>query len=568
MPTIDLTTRERACTEGIQNLGHLKYNLITRQACPKTKYICSVTPPEISEGPAIDGSNRIRKSWELLTEAEDTPAKYKDLGWRQAMLPTITGGSGVDTGVTSVGVPNDTGGGRTGVRGPAEAYYISLLKCWSKLVACSPDLAEAERSGGYGARDAAVNSYRAALSRRDEVASIRAARDDNIYYTLRGGKISEFYPKGVSLPTSESLPTPESVIDGTCKSGSPYARALAAIETIWNWFDLQKEWRALDDYTAANWQPGDTKIRLRESIRYVSTAQPYAGRWLDTKLDGSNATCIPDDIFIGELQRRNGLHLSQCRSTVTRALELGDTVGGAKDYHGDWFLNNAARRRPHDGVLRAWYDCVHAVSVSRPVMGDAEKPELTKQFNEGYKTDLAEPGEAPGGKDEISEVKLWTPLRGGLPVGVGRADTGGNPGSVGDKFAFGNTEERARLANMGCKQRGFRGQRAFDHTTGQGYVKSQRGHYHDGIFTKRNKFNLLLHETFGGGFSPPAVAKINRLARKAQRSGVDRTAYPPHSRLSFVSHHAERISIASVKGVNRAILDRRAKLASELSRRA
>ena len=125
------------------------------------------------------------------------------------MLPTITGGSGVDTGVTSVGVPNDTGGGRTGVRGPAEAYHISLLKCWSKLVACSPDLAEAERSGGYGARDAAVNSYRAALSRRDEVASIRAARDDNVYYTLRGGKISEFYPKGVSLPTSESLPTPE-----------------------------------------------------------------------------------------------------------------------------------------------------------------------------------------------------------------------------------------------------------------------------------------------------------------------------------------------------------------------
>ena len=123
-------------------------------------------------------------------------------------------------------------------------------------------------------------------------------------------------------------------------------------------------------------------------------------------------------------------------------------------------------------------------------MGDAEKPELTKQFNEGYKTDLAEPGEAPGGKDEISEVKLWTPLRGGLPVGVGRADTGGNAGSVGDKFAFGNTEERARLANMGCKQRGFRGQRAFDHTTGQGYVKSQRGHYDDGIFTKRNKFNL------------------------------------------------------------------------------
>ena len=31
---------------------------------------------------------------------------------------------------------------------------------------------------------------------------------------------------------------------------------------------------------------------------------------------------------------------------------------------------------------------------------------------------------------------------------------------------------------------------------------------------------LVIHEAFGGGFSPPAVAKINRLARKAQRSGV------------------------------------------------
>ena len=46
------------------------------------------------------------------------------------------------------------------------------------------------------------------------------------------------------------------------------------------------------------------------------------------------------------------------------------------------------------------------------------------------------------------------------------------------------------------------------------------------------------------------------------------TASPPHSRLPAVPHHAERISIAAVKGVNRAILDRRAKLASALSRRA
>ena len=59
-----------------------------------------------------------------------------------------------------------------------------------------------------------------------------------------------------------------------------------------------------------------------------------------------------------------------------------------------------------DGVLRAWYDCVAAVSISRPVMGDAEKPELTKQFNEGYKTDLAEPGEAPGSLSSTSCPEL------------------------------------------------------------------------------------------------------------------------------------------------------------------
>ena len=41
-----------------------------------------------------------------------------------------------------------------------------------------------------------------------------------------------------------------------------------------------------------------------------------------------------------------------------------------------------------------------------------------------------------------------------------------------------------------------------------------------------------------------------------------------HLHFHIFYNYSERISIASVKGVNRAILDRRAKLASELSRRA
>ena len=55
---------------------------------------------------------------------------------------------------------------------------------------------------------------------------------------------------------------------------------------------------------------------------------------------------------------------------------------------------------------------------------------------------------------------------------------------------------------------------------------------------KRNNFNLLLHETFGGGFSPTAVLKLRRLARKVARGSVDRTAYSPKYSLSFMSHHA------------------------------
>ena len=63
------------------------------------------------------------------------------------------------------------------------------------------------------------------------------------------------------------------------------------------------------------------------------------------------------------------------------------------------------------------------------------------------------------------------------------------------------------------------------HQTGHGYVKAHRGFYHDAIFVKRNNFNLLLHETFGGGFSPTAVLKLRRLARKVARGSDDRTAY-------------------------------------------
>ena len=86
---------------------------------------------------------------------------------------------------------------------------------------------------------------------------------------------------------------------------------------------------------------------------------------------------------------------------------------------------------------------------------------------------------------------------------------------------------------------------------------------------KRNNFNLLLHETFGGGFSVlahTAVLKLRRLARKVARGSVDRTAYSPKYSLSFMSHHAERISLSVVRGVNRAIRSHLATLSARLAR--
>jgi len=68
------------------------------------------------------------------------------------------------------------------------------------------------------------------------------------------------------------------------------------------------------------------------------------------------------------------------------------------DFFGDYLYNKAHNRRPHDGVLAAWADTQCA---PRPtVHGDKEKPELTRQYKEGYKTDLAEP-HAEGREDAV-----------------------------------------------------------------------------------------------------------------------------------------------------------------------
>ena len=80
-------------------------------------------------------------------------------------------------------------------------------------------------------------------------------------------------------------------------------------------------------------------------------------------------------------------------------------------------------------------------------------------------------------------------------------------------------------------------------------MKGKKGDYHDALFVKRNRVEVLLHEDLGGGFSPPGAHKIRRLGRKSKEYGVDRTSYKGDRKTSFVSYHSRAIFMNIVRAV-------------------
>ena len=96
------------------------------------------------------------------------------------------------------------------------------------------------------------------------------------------------------------------------------------------------------------------------------------------------------------------------------------------------------------------------------------------------------------------------------------------------------------------RERGHASDGKFCHKTGRGWVEPHRGLYDDAIRVKRNEFELCVHESFGGGFSPPAVKALYRHAKKAKVH--DRTYYTGRVHKNFIPHHTQRISLAVVKG--------------------
>ena len=57
-------------------------------------------------------------------------------------------------------------------------------------------------------------------------------------------------------------------------------------------------------------------------------------------------------------------------------------------------------------------------------------------------------------------------------MGRGSLQRGGTEQDVGHSYAFGNTEEKARYDNLGCKPRGRRCDGYFNHKTGKGWSQA------------------------------------------------------------------------------------------------
>ena len=167
----------------------------------------------------------------------------------------------------------------------------------------------------------------------------RTARDKNKYHTVRGGYLTEFYPKSVPLPEPESLPATDAILNGTCKSTYPRPRALAAIKNHKDWYAHQELVKARDVHVKNNPSLGDSAVNNREAARFVSASTPFAGKALDVRVD-TYATALSSDTLQDELQRKLGLWLSAALPTLRVALERGMPV----DFFGDYLYNKAHHR--------------------------------------------------------------------------------------------------------------------------------------------------------------------------------------------------------------------------------
>ena len=87
-------------------------------------------------------------------------------------------------------------------------------------------------------------------------------------------------------------------------------------------------------------------------------------------------------MFLTAIQRRHGLYLSVIAPTFVEMAAAGVHV--TVEYTGDSLANSnkGDRTSKHNGVLRAAQNAIRARSVGSIILGDKEKPEVTRHLND------------------------------------------------------------------------------------------------------------------------------------------------------------------------------------------
>ena len=215
------------------------------------------------------------------------------------------------------------------------------------------------------------------------------------------------------------------------------------------------------------------------------------------------------------------------------------------DRLGDVLAHGATHGRRHNGVAQVWLRAKRAVADGAVLLGDKEKKDKFKMYNDDHVPDTIEIGAAPSGKDRLGEVRVKSPHSRVASRGIGTQLNGGCPASVGHSFAFGNTLEEEQCKVYGCRQRGRPTDPPFCHATGRGFVKYRKGQYRDAIVNKKNTVNLLLHCLYGGAHRG-AVAHLHCLQRASEAH--DGTVYDSWAAPSYVTHWGQALSHAAVFG--------------------
>ena len=297
----------------------------------------------------------------------------------------------------------------------------------------------------------------------------------------------------------------------------------------------------------------DTSQPHREATRAIETSQFGSGAFCDADPDASLPRLKQSSSKLTvALQRRLGLFISSAHSALTALACHGETV----DYLGDTFCNSGDHHGRHDTGVRAWRDAAAAVASGPVLICDKEDRARNKGYCEDKVPDLALPGASPWGTDTLIECKTPSPFLSTHRAGVG-SPLGGSPADVGHLFAHGNTEEHLRVQNLGCPQRGRRGDPPLDHTSGAGYVAPHVGAYDDAIRTKNNSVQLAIISAFGA-FGRQSMRLLKFYARRAtdKKHGRDASRYSRYRRTtSYLSHHMQCLSPGIVMSDAARILD-------------